>query len=134
MPETTCFAGHKFAYTAISQASSIHQVRGSPGHSSKTENCFIKDLACCPCITKQIKKAAYIMKMESREQTNGYQCNNNSQGLIPVCFFKRGRKMRDGRITQHHRNVGNAKSFFVQKIAGMFHTLALVKIKNGSTE
>ena len=49
-------------------------------------------------------------------------------------FFKRGRKMRDGRITQHHAHIGHAQAFFVQQVFGVLHALALVKFENGGAK
>ena len=49
-------------------------------------------------------------------------------------LFERGGKMGNGRVTKQAGNFGDCESFFVQKIFGMFHTLALVEIKNGSAE
>ena len=42
--------------------------------------------------------------------------------------------MRNGRIAEHNGDLGNAQSFFVQQVAGMFHPLALVEVENGRTE
>ena len=42
--------------------------------------------------------------------------------------------MRDGRVAKQHRHFGNAESFIVQEVFGVFHALALVKIENGGAE
>ena len=55
-------------------------------------------------------------------------------GLKARMFFEGCRKMRNGRITQHDGNLGNGHTFFVKKIFGMLHPLALVKIENGGAE
>ena len=55
-------------------------------------------------------------------------------GLKARMFFEGCRKMRDGRITQHDGNLGNGHTFFVKKIFGMLHPLALVKIENGGAK
>src|SRR5580698_1183189 len=49
-------------------------------------------------------------------------------------FLKRGGEMGNGGIAEHHGNFGDAKTFLIEKISGMLHTLALVEIENGSTE
>src|SRR4030095_6485190 len=42
--------------------------------------------------------------------------------------------MRDRRITQQHRNFCYTQSFFIQQIFSMLHSLALIKIKDGSAK
>jgi len=55
-------------------------------------------------------------------------------GFQPCVLFEGGGKMGDGRIAEHDGDLGNAESFFVQQVAGMFHPLTLVKVENGRTE
>lgn len=45
-----------------------------------------------------------------------------------------GGEMRDGGIAEHDGHFGDAKAFFVKEVAGMFHSLALVKIEDGRPE
>ena len=42
--------------------------------------------------------------------------------------------MGNGRITQHGRNFSYTKALFIQQVFGVFHTLALVKIKDGGAK
>ena len=64
------------------------------------------------------------------------------QGLMQQQFawleasmlFKGCGEMRDGGIAEHDGDLGNAESFFVQQVAGMFHPLTLVEVENGRTE
>ena len=42
--------------------------------------------------------------------------------------------MGNGGIAEHHGNFGDAKTFLVEEIPRMLHTLALVEIENGSAE
>ena len=42
--------------------------------------------------------------------------------------------MGDGGIAQQQRYLGNTEALFVQQELGMFHTLALVELKDGGAE
>ena len=43
-------------------------------------------------------------------------------------------EVRNGGITQHDGNFGDAEAFFVEQVAGVFHALALVEVKNSRPE
>ena len=55
-------------------------------------------------------------------------------GLQASMLFKGSGEVRDGRIAEHDRHLGNTEPFFVQQVAGMFHPLALIEVENGRTE
>lgn len=48
--------------------------------------------------------------------------------------LERCREMGNRRIAQHHGDFGNTKPFFIKEVTGMFHTLVLVEVENGSAE
>ena len=45
-----------------------------------------------------------------------------------------GGEMRDRGIAKHDGDFGDAESFFIKEIAGVFHSLALVEVENSGTE
>ena len=52
-------------------------------------------------------------------------------GFEPRMLLKGSGEMRNGGIAQHDGDLGDAQPFFVQQVAGVLHTLALVEIENG---
>jgi hypothetical protein len=55
-------------------------------------------------------------------------------GFQARMFFEGCREMRDGRITEHDRDLRDTQAFFIEQVAGVLHSLALVKIEYSGAE
>src|SRR4051794_40403274 len=54
--------------------------------------------------------------------------------LKACIFFKGSGKMGNRRVTEHHRYFCNCQAFFIKKVFGMFHSLALIKVEDGTSK
>ena len=55
-------------------------------------------------------------------------------GLEAGVFFECCGEVGDGGIAEHDGDFGDAESFFIEEIAGVFHALALVEVEDGGPE
>jgi hypothetical protein len=94
---------------------------------SAFESWFLNNALTIADLDETIRAAAESLKEFSaaKQQLTGFETG---------VFLECGGEMGDRGIAQHDGDFGDAEPFFIEEIAGMFHSLALVEIENGGAE